>query len=70
MIALEKLSHTEKLRMMEALWRDLSTHAEPLAPVAWHGAALEQAEAALASGSARMVDWGDAKDMLRQRARS
>jgi hypothetical protein len=70
MIALEKLSRTEKLRMMEALWRDLSANDEPLPPMAWHGAALEQAEAALAGGSARMVDWDDAKDMLRKRARS
>jgi hypothetical protein len=70
MIALEHLSRAEKLRMMEALWRDLSAGTDPLPPQAWHGVALQDAEAALSSGSARMVDWLDAKDILRQRARS
>ncbi len=70
MIAIDQLSRTEKLRMMEALWRDLCADAEPLAPIAWHGTALQQAESALASGAARMTDWSDAKKELRQRAQS
>jgi hypothetical protein len=70
MFALEKLSRAEKLRMMEALWRDLSSDEESLPPMAWHGEALQQAESALNNGSARMMDWDDAKDLLRKRARS
>jgi len=68
MFAIEKLSRAEKLRMMEALWRDLSANAAEFAPSAWHGDALRQAETDLASGSARMVDWAEAKNILRQRA--
>ncbi|MEJ5207186.1 addiction module protein [Denitratimonas sp. CY0512] len=67
MITIENLSRMEKLRMMEALWRDLSANANELASPAWHGEALQQAEAALAGGTARMVDWADAKEMLRKR---
>lgn len=70
MIAIDKLSRAEKLRMMEALWRDLSAHADELVSPAWHGDSLRAAEAALADGSAVMMDWSEAKDLLRQRARS
>ncbi|ACO77131.1 hypothetical protein AvCA_08910 [Azotobacter vinelandii CA] len=70
MIALESLTRAEKLRMMEALWRDLSASAEGIVSPVWHGEALKQAEAAAASGNARLVDWVEAKDMLRQRART
>jgi hypothetical protein len=68
MFAIDKLSRAEKLRMMETLWRDLSADAAQLAPSAWQGQALRQAETAAADGSARMVDWTQAKDLLRQRA--
>lgn len=70
MIAIEKLSRAEKLRMMEALWRDLSANADELVSPAWHGDALRQAESAMAAGEAVMTSWSDAKDRLRQRARS
>lgn len=70
MIAIEKLSRADKLRMMESLWRDLSADAGELASPAWHEDALRQSEAALAAGDARMVDWDEAKDTLRQRTRS
>lgn len=70
MIAIEKLSRIEKLQMMEALWRDLSAHANDVASPAWHGEALQQAEAAQATGTAHMVDWAQAKEMLRKRTAS
>lgn len=70
MIAIDKLSRAEKLRMMEALWRDLSANADELLSPSWHDEALRQAESAAAAGQAVMTSWSDAKDMLRQRARS
>ena len=69
MFAIEKLTQTEKLRMMEALWRDLSANCDALVP-SWHGQALAQAETAVANGTARMVDWAEAKNILRQRVQS
>ena len=70
MIAIENLSRIEKLQMMEALWRDLSADAGAFASPAWHGDALHQAEAAQAAGTARMVDWAEAKELLRKRTGS
>jgi hypothetical protein len=69
MLAIEQLSRAEKLQMMEALWRDLSADQTALVSPAWHDAALKQAEAALESGTARLIDWSEAKDILRQRVR-
>lgn len=66
MLALEKLSRAEKLRMMEALWDDL-THdkAASLPSPAWHGEALKEAEQEHASGRTDFVDWEAAKKALR-----
>ena len=64
MLPIEQLSRVEKLRMMEALWEDLSRDASSLASPAWHGDALRVAEASLASGDARFIDWDQARKML------
>lgn len=69
MFAIDKLTQTEKLHMMEALWRDLSANCAAVVPD-WHGQALAQAEVAVASGAAQMVDWADAKNSLRRHSRS
>jgi hypothetical protein len=65
MLAIEKLTRSEKLRMMEALWDDLAHDTTVLASPAWHGDALQEAEQALASGQADFVDWETAKQSLR-----
>jgi hypothetical protein len=69
MLAIDKLSRTEKLRMMEALWRDLAADVGDFSSPPWHAQALREAETAAADGSARMMDWADAKNLLRRRAR-
>ncbi len=65
MLAIEKLTRSEKLRMMEALWDDLANDKTILASPAWHGEALKEAEQTLASGQADFVDWETAKQNLR-----
>jgi hypothetical protein len=50
--------------MMEALWDDLSREDVSLQSPAWHGDALREAEARLASGEAQFIDWDQAKKML------
>ncbi len=64
MLPIEQLSRVEKLRMMEALWDDLSRDESSLASPAWHGDALREAEQLLASGDARFIDWDQTKKML------
>lgn len=66
MQAIEQLSRAEKLKMMEALWHDLSGDEAALASPDWHEAALKEAEQALASGEAHFIDWTTAKDILRK----
>jgi hypothetical protein len=70
MLSLASLSRAEKLRMMEALWRDLSMDDGALASPEWHGSALQEAETATAAGQAQWMDWDQAKEALRLRARS
>jgi hypothetical protein len=65
MLAIEGLTRSEKLRMMEALWDDLAHDKTVLASPAWHGEALNEAEHALTTGLADFVDWETAKQNLR-----
>ncbi len=64
MLPIEQLSRVEKLRMMEALWDDLSRDESSLASPAWHADALREAEESLASGDASFIDWDQARKML------
>ena len=65
MLALDKLTRTEKLQLMEALWDDLSANAGALPSPAWHGLAPAAAQDALANGEAHFVDWEEARHTLR-----
>jgi hypothetical protein len=65
MLNLEKLSRTEKLSMMEAIWDDLSHESAQLASPAWHAQALQEAEQSVAQNQAGFVAWDAAKKALR-----
>lgn len=65
MLTLDRLTRTEKLQLMEALWDDLSADVDALPSPAWHGQALAAAQDALASGQAQFIDWAQAKRTLR-----
>ena len=62
-----KLSPTEKLKIIEALWSDLAANEESFASPAWHEEALRKTEAEFAAGRIEILDWEDAKKELRQR---
>lgn len=61
------LPRLEKLRLMEALWCDLSAKADSIESPPWHEAALREAESRLAEGRETLVDWSEAKRILRER---
>ncbi len=65
-LELKKLSKTEKLMVMEALWEDLSNE-ESIESPDWHKKALSETEARVNSGQERIVDWQQAKKELRKR---
>ena len=62
-----RLPRMEKLRLMEALWSNLSSSPDELESPPWHETALIETEARLVAGTEGVVDWAEAKQMLIQR---
>jgi hypothetical protein len=68
-IEIEHLSREEKLRVMEAIWEDLSRDAEQVESPEWHRGVLEETERRFEAGQETVKDWSDAKRELRERFR-
>lgn len=66
-IEIKHLSREEKLRVMEAIWEDLSREDEEVESPGWHQEALQETESRLSSGREKIVDWQAAKKELRDR---
>jgi len=66
-IEIGHLSREEKLRIMEAIWEDLSKDQEQVESPEWHREALEETQRRRQSGQEGMVDWQEAKKQLRKR---
>jgi hypothetical protein len=66
-INIKHLSREDKLRVMEAIWEDLSNGEEPVESPDWHKDALLETEHRLSVGHEKIVDWKDAKKNLRKR---
>ncbi len=64
---IKNLSKEEKLRVMEAIWEDLSREDEGIESPQWHDKALQETERKFSSGEDEMVDWQTAKKQLRSR---
>jgi hypothetical protein len=64
---IQHLSREEKLRVMEAIWEDLSKEGQEIESPAWHQEALQETEQRLDSGEEKTVDWHAAKKELRKR---
>ena len=67
-LSLKKMSRDEKLRVMEALWVDLSRDEDRFESPAWHAQALREAERAVKNGKAKFSDWEIAKKRIRRKA--
>jgi hypothetical protein len=65
-INLKQLSREEKLRVMEAIWEDLSSEAQTMPSPAWHESILQETEQRLQSGEEQILDWKEAKKELRK----
>lgn len=66
-IEINHLSKEEKLRVMEAIWADLSKEGEGIESPDWHQEALQETERRLKLGQEKIVDWLSAKKELRER---
>jgi hypothetical protein len=65
---MKNLSKSEKFRLMEALWSDLSLVEEELESPGWHEAALQETAVRVGKGEERQYDWDEAKRLLRTRS--
>ncbi|MDA1055239.1 MAG: addiction module protein [Planctomycetota bacterium] len=66
-VAIESMTLTEKLALMERLWSDLSRRPEDVPSPQWHGEVLAERIAAVREGRTEFVDWDAAKKRLRER---
>jgi len=67
-LPLNKMSRSEKLRAMEALWADLTGKRDQFDSPDWHADALGEAERRVKVGKAKFSDWRKAKDRIRRKA--
>ena len=63
--AVQQLPRSEKLKLMEALWEDLSRPDTELQSPAWHAEELAATERRLADGKEQILDWEVAKEELK-----
>lgn len=66
-VEIRDLSREEKLRLMEAIWEDLSREEEQVKSPDWHHDALKETDRRRRSGQESTVDWPEAKKELRKR---
>ena len=67
--ALHELPLREKLFVMEALWDDLSAAETELEVPAWQKEVLDVREDAVAAGTAKFIEWEDAKKEILEAVR-
>ncbi len=64
---IKKLSHNDKLKVMEAIWKDLSSDEENYESPTWHEDVLKETENRINDGIEDIVDWNMAKKNLRKK---
>jgi putative addiction module component (TIGR02574 family) len=64
---LRLLPNSEKLKIIETLWADLSADEASFESPAWHADELRKTEEDLKAGRVTAVDWDEAKKALRKR---
>jgi hypothetical protein len=65
-LEIQQLPREEKLRLMEALWADLSRDEAEVESPAWHADALRETAERVARGEEKVLDWEQAKTKLRK----
>ncbi|MFO1513740.1 MAG: addiction module protein [Verrucomicrobiota bacterium] len=63
----QQMSRSEKLKLMELLWEQLSRPDDAFESPAWHAQELAATEQRLAEGKEQVLDWDAAKKELRRR---
>ena len=66
-LPLDQMSVEEKLRAIETLWEDLRIGPEDIPVPEWHRQALRESEERVQKGEEKVLDWEEAKALLRKR---
>jgi len=62
---MQQLPRVEKLKLLEALWEDLSRSDSEIESPAWHETELKETERRVGEGQEEIMDWEAAKRNLR-----
>jgi len=65
-LEIQRMPRQEKLRLMEALWADLSRDEVEFESPAWHADALRETGERRKRGEETTLDWDQAKAKLRK----
>jgi hypothetical protein len=65
-VNLQEMTTPDKLRLMEALWQNLSTTSSVVVSPEWHGEVLAERDRLIESGEETFIDWENAKKQLRE----
>ena len=65
-VDLREMTTPDKLRLMEALWQNLSTISSAVVSPEWHGDVLADRDRLIESGEETFIDWENAKKQLRE----
>ena len=66
-LPLKEMTVSEKIRIMEEIWSDLSNAEEGYARPDWHGRVLEERSRLAESGEVGFTDWEAAKKQIKDR---
>jgi hypothetical protein len=66
---MRQLPRSEKLKLLEALWEDLSRPDSEIESPTWHEKELAETARRLAEGKEQVIDWESAKKTLRAKAK-
>ena len=63
--SIHELPNTEKIKVMEFLWEELTLEEDKYSSPKWHKDALRETEKRLTEGKEKFIDWNEAKQLLR-----
>ena len=66
-IPLEKMTTTEKLKILETIWDDLQRSHAIVPPPSWHADVLQARQKRIDSGASQFSDWSEVKRRIRGR---
>ena len=65
-LEIQQMPRSEKLKLMETLWADLSRDEAAMESPAWHADALRETQERVARGEEKILVWEQAKAELRK----